>query len=155
VCFGTQADLLSARPGARLWSADLTTGDVIATLNFQGSLAAAAPKHSLSAAVPRDRALAGWDGYGPDAPAPAAAAVEAFALLHRLPAPLLLAWSEAALYLLDLGTIEVAAWYDGLRDVRMVAVADRAVYVLNDGARRLTCLEVGVSEQTHAEHPSS
>ena len=145
VCFGEDNDVLSVRPNARLWSADPANGDVIATLNFQETLTAEslAPKYSCLPSVPSDRAT-GWEGYVSDASAAPEAAAPAlnFTLLSRVQPYLLLSWSDTALFLLDLSSIEVAAWYDGLKDVRTVAVSDRGVFFLNDGARRLTCLSV-------------
>ena len=145
VCLGDEADILAARPGARLWSADPTTGDVIATLNFQATLAANAPatKYSCAPTVAADHL--GWDGYpatGDAAAATAPAGGLNLSLLLRVQPALLLSWAETALFLLDLAAVEVNTWYDGLRDVRTVAISDRDVFVLNDGARRLTCLTV-------------
>jgi len=120
---------------------------VIATLNFQATLAANAPatKYSCAPTVATDHL--GWDGYPSTtsdaaAPAPAPASGLNLSLLLRVQPTLLVSWAETALFLLDLAAVEVNTWYDGLRDVRTVAISDRDVFVLNDGARRLTCLTV-------------
>jgi len=119
-----------ARPGRRLWRAEMSTGAVKQTLNFKVSLTNTRPTN-----------LANKDA---DIPDPKLKNVNFFKLLPF--SDCLLSWTDRIILLIDVDAREIVQWHCDLVNIQDLAICDGTAFILyGEQDTRVSKIEFDVS----------
>ncbi len=116
--------LLAARPGKRIWLADSTTGDVKQTLNFKDSLSS-----YPSPILPLDNNKNNSNSNNSNEEIDQQSIL--FSKLLPITNSLVFAYSNNAIFLIDLKSVKVVEWHIDITDIEDAYIFENCVYLLH------------------------